>query len=261
MGGFEFPDDLKFNNGAIADPEAFARAAGAAVVVVPLRRRLRDDGRRHVVRAGAGGRARVGEHRLRSAGRPRPRTRARAHRRTRSTAAADARDVPNRTPLRGRCVSLRRIARGRVARGGTRPRRCRRRAVREGRAPTRVRHVWPRRAPRTTPDPGFAQAKPRGGISWVSRRADGRGVHLGTPKGRSSKRKGFPNRTRPGSRAPSRRPGARIETTHGSTGRVVAVGPVQADRRAVRPRLAGCRRAHRGAPVRVRRRCRRRSGG
>ena len=30
MAGFEFPDDLKFNREAIADPEAFARDAGAA---------------------------------------------------------------------------------------------------------------------------------------------------------------------------------------------------------------------------------------
>jgi len=30
MAGFEFPDDLKFNNGAIADPDAFARDFGAA---------------------------------------------------------------------------------------------------------------------------------------------------------------------------------------------------------------------------------------
>lgn len=30
MADFEFPDDLSFNRGAIADPEAFARDAGAA---------------------------------------------------------------------------------------------------------------------------------------------------------------------------------------------------------------------------------------
>ena len=30
MTGFEFPADLKFNHGAIADPETFARDAGAA---------------------------------------------------------------------------------------------------------------------------------------------------------------------------------------------------------------------------------------
>ena len=30
MGRFAFPDDLKFNDGAIADPEAFARDAEAA---------------------------------------------------------------------------------------------------------------------------------------------------------------------------------------------------------------------------------------
>jgi hypothetical protein len=30
MAGFEFPEDLAFNREAIADPEAFARAAGAA---------------------------------------------------------------------------------------------------------------------------------------------------------------------------------------------------------------------------------------